>query len=167
MSEEPPPALQLVPDAEPAGRTAHVYPPDFEEFWSGYPKRGESKGSKFKASKEWAKALKVVDRPTLMAALTAYGPGIHNGYPPDAERWLRDRLWETCQPEPGQRATFEQIRATADAKRAAALIRKPWSDPDKHPEDTTPRAQFLKAKRIEFIDKHEAEIKQALERRAG
>lgn len=166
-SEDPPAVLQLVPAPSSTGRKTHTYPPDFEEFWAAYPKRdNNSKGSKFDAHAQWAKALKLVDQATLMAAVKAY-PQYHGGFPLDAERWLRKRMWETCQPEPQRRYTFEQIRATADAKRAAALIRKPWADPSQHPEDRTPRAQFLKAKRIEFIDKHETEIRQALERRAG
>jgi hypothetical protein len=163
---QPPAVLQLVTEPAASARKTHTYPPHFEEFWSAYPKRGETKGSKFKASKEWDKALKIVDQPTLMAAVKAYGPQHHNGFPPDAERWLRDRLWETCQPE-SRTTTFEQLRATADAKKSAALIRQPWADPPQHPQDPTPRSQFLKTKRTEFIDKHEAEIRRALERRAG
>lgn len=164
--EEAPAVLQLVPESASPGRKTYAYSPHFEEFWLAYPKRGESKGSKFKASKEWDKALKLVDQSALMAAVRAYGPQHHGGFPPDAVRWLSDRLWETCQPE-SRATTFDQLRATADAKKAASLIRKSYVDPEKHPDDTTPRAQFLKAARLEFIDKNEIEIRQALERRAG
>lgn len=164
--EEPGALLQLVPEPESAGRKRHAYSPDFEEFWSLYPQRdNNSKGSKYDASKQWVKALKLVDRETLMAAVRAY-PQFHGGFPKDAERWLRTRMWETCLPE-SRATTFDQLRATADAKRAAALIRRPYVDPEKHPDDLTPRAQFIKAARLAFIDKHEIQIRQALERRAG
>jgi hypothetical protein len=144
---------------------ANRYSAEFEAFWKLYPARKGTKVGKFPASQEWAKALKLVSRDTLMASVKAYATAMGpDGYPKDAERWLKHRLWEDFAPAAGegQAITFDGLRAAADAAAAARLIRVPWADPFQHPDDTTPRAEWLRARRLEFLDKHRDAIVAAL-----
>jgi hypothetical protein len=65
----------------------------FERFWGEYPSRPNgAKGSKKRAKTQWLK-LKPSDHVAAWRALPSYAARC-NGYPKDAERWLRDRLWE-------------------------------------------------------------------------
>jgi hypothetical protein len=64
---------------------------DFEAFWSAYPKRQGVKSGKGPARKQWAR-LKDAERGEAVAELSRYATA-SRGYPRDAERYLRDRLW--------------------------------------------------------------------------
>lgn len=81
-------------DSKPKAKaTRHGYSPEFEAFWAAYPMRRGKKEGKYPSSREWTKALKLVSVEVLMAAVKAYAASC-GGYPVDAKRWLKDRLWE-------------------------------------------------------------------------
>lgn len=65
--------------------------PDFEAFWSAYPKRAGAKVGKAVAAREWAK-LKPEEREGALAGLAGYTKAAR-GYPQDAERYLKHRRW--------------------------------------------------------------------------
>jgi hypothetical protein len=69
----------------------------FEEFWSNYPKRNGVKVGKANARKQWAK-LKESERSMALAALPEY-TAAKNGYPEDAERYLRNKRWDGLEVE--------------------------------------------------------------------
>lgn len=64
---------------------------EFEEFWSSYPKRNGAKAGKVNARKQWVR-LKPHERVEARAALDRYAAA-KNGYPEDAERYLRHKRW--------------------------------------------------------------------------
>lgn len=77
-------------------RKAGGYTAEFELWWQAYPQRDGSKGSKFEASKAWAKALTLVAVDVLMAATKRYTDSqrVREGYAKDATTWLNQRCWE-------------------------------------------------------------------------
>lgn len=159
--------LTLVP-APTKARKSNTYPPEFEAFWAAYPKRNGLKTGKYPASQQWARATKLTTPAVLMAAVKTYAQQCGD-LPKDAERWLKNRMWEdhaTARAQ-AQEVTYDLLHTTADARRAAELIREPWADKPQHPDDTTPRAQFLKATRQAWIADHRDAIEAALTRRAG
>lgn len=64
----------------------------FEQFWQSYPTRNGSKGSKKNAVTEWEK-LTPAARSDAAKHTTLYGLAA-DGYPKDAERYLKGALWE-------------------------------------------------------------------------
>lgn len=146
---------------------------EFEQFWLAYPRRDGSRGSKAGAFANWQKALKLVSVETLMAAVDGYARSkkVTEGFAMDAKRWLgkSEQGWEEFTSTVDERppVTFESLAAAADAKRAADLIRAPYTDPSQHPSDPTPRGAWIKARRLEWIEAHEREIRAALTRRAS
>jgi len=145
------------------------YTDEFERAWNVYPKRNGNRAGKFPASQQWTKAVKDVAADTLMAAIQAYAKTCGD-LPKDFERWLKHRMWEDFADAPstnGHSASFDSLFAAADAKAAANLIRVPYADPSQHPADPTPRAHWLRARRLEWIEAHEQEIRAALTRRAS
>lgn len=159
--------LTLVPAPVKARRT-NTYPPEFEAFWAAYPKRNGAKTGKYAAGQQWIRATRLVAPAVLMSAVKAYAQQCGD-LPKDAERWLKNRMWEdhsTARAQ-AQDLTYERLYASADARRAAELIREPWADKSQHPDDPTPRAQFIKATRQQWIADHRAAIEAALTRRAG
>lgn len=64
----------------------------FEKFWSDYPSRRGSKGSKKNAYAAWRR-LSAAKREQAMTALPAYRE-VAGEYPRDAERYLKHELWE-------------------------------------------------------------------------
>jgi hypothetical protein len=171
------PLLVAVPDlvdTPPNGKrkpTKNEYTAEFEAAWLAYPRRANGKGSKFSASKEWHKALKIpgVTAELLTAAIHAYARTIGD-FPKDAERWFSGRMWEEftdSQAGAEQVVTFESLQAAADAKAAADLIRAPYADPSQHPSDPTPRKDWLRARRLDWLDEHEHAIRTALTKAAA
>lgn len=81
-------------DTETENRTALVLVGlDFEQdFWLHYPRRNGARSGKQQAKKQWTR-LGEQDRRSAVDVLAKYAQGT-NGYPKDAERYLRDRLWE-------------------------------------------------------------------------
>jgi len=153
-------------------RTRHAYTTEFEQAWRDYPERDTGKGSKFNAFREWREALKVdgVTAESLLAAVRTYAKSVGDRWPKDMERWLKGRMWETVTASPARGTadvSFDALLASADAKTAADLIRVPYADPSQHPADPTPRAHWLRARRLEWIEAHEQEIRAALARRAS
>jgi hypothetical protein len=68
--------------------------------------------------------------------------------------------------DPG--AAFADLRHRADAQEAARLIHTLWIEPAQPPSDPTPPQQWAHARRVEFIDAHEQELRAALtERKTG
>jgi hypothetical protein len=67
----------------------------------------------------------------------------------------------------GPTCTFESFLSSADAKAAADLLRAPYVDPSQHPNDPTPRAQWIRARRLEWIERHEDQIRAALTTKAS
>jgi hypothetical protein len=64
----------------------------FEAFWEIYPRRNGQKVGKKNAAREFAKALKKTTADRLMSATRRYAV-TSNGFPKDAERFLRDEIW--------------------------------------------------------------------------
>lgn len=65
--------------------------PEFDELWSQYPPRNGQRLGKKNAIKQWAR-LSPIDRIAATASLPLYA-STTNGFPKDAERYLRGRLW--------------------------------------------------------------------------
>lgn len=85
-----------------AQRARNSYPPEFEEFWAAYGR----KGAKRAAGAEWTRAVKRADPTTILAAVPAYVASTPNPrYRKDAERWLKGDCWES---------TVVPIRAAGD-----------------------------------------------------
>jgi hypothetical protein len=80
-----------------------AYSPEFEAFWSEYP-RGH--GIKHKAFEFW-KRINAADYADVIAGLRAWKASERwqEGYVKDAERWLRDAVWRETPPEPKHRAS--------------------------------------------------------------
>lgn len=57
---------------------------------------------------------------------------------------------------------FDDLRRRGDATRAARLTGITWIEPAQPPSDTTPPRDWAHARRVEFIDRHEAAIRDAL-----
>lgn len=80
------------------------YSPQFEDFWKCYPRRdGTKRGSKADAWREWRK-LKVPQQLAAGELVDVYAKldstRAQNGkYIVDAERWLREKRWETAEEE--------------------------------------------------------------------
>jgi hypothetical protein len=90
-----------LPEKPPAGQG---YPQQFEAFWLMYPRRnGTTRGSKADAYKVWCKLqLPEQAAASQMVAVFAGMDVAHkeNGrWVVDAERWLRERRWETVAEE--------------------------------------------------------------------
>ncbi len=90
------PGSGSVPDTEPESSKPSPRPADdgpaFDAFWKAYPTRNGVKGSRKKALAVW-KAMGVPKRRKAFDSLELYGRA-SNGYPKDAERYLRDEMWE-------------------------------------------------------------------------
>lgn len=86
------------------------YPPEFEHWWTTYPRRRNA--SKKDAAKQWAEATKTIDPAELLRLTASYAenPGVDDArYIPHPQKWLRDRRWESIDetnnhvnPEPTQ-----------------------------------------------------------------
>lgn len=57
---------------------------------------------------------------------------------------------------------FDDIRARADVETAARLTGLLWREPSKPPSDPTPTAAWKHARRVEWIDAHEQQVRAAL-----
>jgi hypothetical protein len=82
-------------------KTASSNAADFEAFWNAYPKRNGQRVGKKNAAREYDKTLKKATAPQLLAAVARYAKTC-NGFPKDAERFLRDEIWadlDTTQPD--------------------------------------------------------------------
>lgn len=64
----------------------------FDSFWKSYPSRSGTKGSKKNALAAFKK-LPPDQRELAISSLPRYVQ-VANGYPKDAERYLRDQMWE-------------------------------------------------------------------------
>ena len=63
----------------------------FDDFWNIYPARNGRKVGKQKAKEQWRKTPQV-DHQQVIEATKNYA-GESNGFPKDAERFLRDKIW--------------------------------------------------------------------------
>lgn len=81
-------------DTEAENKTLKSSDDDFAEFWKQYPTRsnGGSKGSRKNALAVW-KRLSPEKRSLALSSLPIYAKA-KNGYPKDAERYLRSEEWE-------------------------------------------------------------------------
>lgn len=83
-------------NTKPKDQTLKTLAPDgaFEEFWKNYPTRPNtsSKGNKKATQAEWKK-LSPEQRSAALASLATYARA-KNGYPKDAERYLKGEEWE-------------------------------------------------------------------------
>lgn len=68
----------------------------FDSFWKSYPSRNGTKGSKKNALAAFKK-LPPEKRSAAVSSLPLYEK-TSNGYPKDAERYLRDEMWEGLAP---------------------------------------------------------------------
>lgn len=64
----------------------------FDDFWKHYPPRNGTKGSRKNALAAWKK-LDASQQEKALSSLAAYAKAA-NGYPKDAERYLRGELWD-------------------------------------------------------------------------
>lgn len=141
----------------------------FEAFWKAYPRRVE----KLAARKAWKAALKRKTSPEkIITAAEAYANRTRDTEPRFIKHpasWLNAGAYddETATPAPSL-PSFDAIRRTADAQEAARLIGALWIEPAQPPSDTTPPQQWAHARRVEFIDAHETELRSALtDRKTG
>lgn len=97
------------PDARP-----NDYPPEFEEWWTTYPRRRNA--SKKDAAKQWREATKSIDPEELLRLTAAYAdnPGVDDArYIPHPHKWLKDRRWEAI--EETDKPTTPHSRFTPEA----------------------------------------------------
>lgn len=94
------------------------YLPEFELWWSTYPKRKGTKGSKFEAAKSWDKARGLVSAEVLLAAVKRYldSQQVRDGYAKDAVTWLNQCCWEEYD-EPAAEDPTEWLKAEWQAGR--------------------------------------------------
>jgi hypothetical protein len=81
----------------------------FESFWLAYPKRNGQRVGKSSAQRLWAK-LKPAERLAATERLAVYERTC-NGYPKDAERYIRARLWQDLDDAPSAAAPDPQWEA--------------------------------------------------------
>lgn len=62
---------------------------------------------------------------------------------------------------------WDDLRNRGDAQEAARLISELWREPAKPPNDTTPLAEWMHARNVEWIDERAEQIRAALQRRSG
>lgn len=74
-------------------RARNAYSAEFEAWWAVYPARNGTKAGKLAASREFAKARRTESVEFLTEAARLYTTTC-NGYPKDAERWLKAQMWE-------------------------------------------------------------------------
>ncbi len=86
-------------------RGGGAYTHEFEQWWTIYPTRSGSKGSKYSASNAWLKSTKFVSVDALLAATKRYADSqrVRDGFAKDAATWLNQRCWEefTANDAPG------------------------------------------------------------------
>lgn len=102
---------------------AHSYTPEFEQWWVLYPKRDGSRGSKFEASKSWAKALQSVPVETLMSAVRAYARSkrVLDGFAKDGQTWLNQKMWEDFAPDTAGEDPIAWLRTEWEAGRVKVI----------------------------------------------
>lgn len=88
-----------VEPSAPRAKASDGYTAEFEAFWLAYPKRDGQRVGKKNAGREYGKARKTATAEQLMAAVAKYAATC-NGYPKDAERFLRDEIWADLTPSP-------------------------------------------------------------------
>jgi len=71
------------------------YEEEFEQFWQAYPARNGKKVGKKMAHKEFIKVMPAVRFEVLMEAVRGYAVSC-NGFPKDAERFLKHEIWKDC-----------------------------------------------------------------------
>lgn len=118
------------------------YTAEFEAFWNAYPKRNGQRVGKKAAGREWTKALKSTTAEHLMAAVAKYAVTC-NGFPKDAERFLRDEIWADLVPAT---TTGELSDEEIDEILGQDLTPLPALPPDIHP--GSPEAKALRTKTI-------------------
>lgn len=145
----------------------------FDEFYAAYPRKRDRQDAK-KAFE--ARLRKGIDPDRLISAAHSYGRQVqgkeieHVKYP---AVWLRKGSYEN-EPEqtglsvvPDLPVTFDDVRASGDLEQLARLLGRTVYAQPQPPSDQTPPAQWRHDRAVELIDAHEAEIRNALERRAG
>jgi hypothetical protein len=104
---------------EPVKKTSRSYSPEFESFWTLYPK--PRRKEKPKAYEEWKKALKRVDSPSvILGGLNAYLTG-DTTYAPYPAKWLRNDSWEDG---PDARADTSVSKATQNLQHNQQMVLK-------------------------------------------
>lgn len=150
----------------------------FDEFWTGWPR----KIAKSAARTKYLAAVKKGADPTHInqaaaaqcAAWRAAGKDVQ--YIPHPATWLNQGRYDDEIENPNQTVlsvvpdlpvSFEDIRARTDLEQLARLLGRTVYAQPQPPSDQTPPAQWRHDRAVELIDAHEAEIRNALERRAG
>lgn len=152
----------------------HSYTPEFEQWWLLYPKRDGSRGSKFEASKSWAKALKVVPLETLMSAVRAYASSkrVLVGYAKDAPTWLNQRMWEDVDLDPAVADPTDWLRGEWEAGRVKHIeertgLRYPQPDLPNHIVDRGDIENWLRGQARQWIATNRADITARLQQRTS
>lgn len=160
LKETPPPSLAPLAETD-----------EFAEFWAAYPRRVEKRA----AEKAWRAALKRKASPEqIIAAAKGYAERTRDTEPRFVKHpasWLSAGAYEDEQPGASVKAalrSFEEYRTAAAATEAGRLLGIACILREQPPSDETPRAEWLHRARVEWIDRHESEIRTALtERKTG
>lgn len=94
---EPKTSTAPKPDSEPPDGAGGVYTPEFLEFWSHWPKKGDAKLPSFKAWRNLTKSK----RAAAMTAIPRWLPyyrSIENRLIPNCTTWLNQARWEVDPP---------------------------------------------------------------------
>lgn len=159
------------PTADAAGRSDEDW---FVEFWKAYPRKVDKQD----ALRAFKAALKRrIDPNRLIRAAQSYARqnvGRETKYLKHAATWLNKGSYDN-EPEQAHLSlvpdlplsddpvlAFDELRRHGDARASARLLGIPWVEPSQRPSDPTPPQEWLHARRVEFIDRHETEIRAAL-----
>ena len=153
-------------------KTKLGYTPEFEAWWKLYPKRGSSKGSKFKASHAWDAALKVTTEAVLVAALKRYltTERVLDGFPKDGVTWLNQRMWEDAEPDPAVVDPTDWLRGEWEAGRVKQVEERTglhYRQPDlpNHIADRAGIEQWLRDQARKWIADNRTAITERLKQR--
>lgn len=150
----------------------------FDEWWALYPR----KNKKLDARKAFTAALKDKVDPdhlinSLRRQLDAWrAEGKDPKYIPYPASWLRGGSYDddfgqarlSLVPDSPTLRTFEDYRDNAAAGEAARLLGIACILREQPPSDPTPRPEWIRSARVEWIEAHEQEIRAALtERKTG
>lgn len=147
----------------------------FDEFWTAYPRKIQKQDA-LKAWREVRRKLVEPDRIITGAARYArLQAGADPKFVKHPASWLRAGGFDD-EPEPSRiaprtalppDAAFAEFRRRADADEAARIagLPSPVIDPQPPSDSTDPR-EWDRARRIEWLDLHESEIRTALSRTA-
>lgn len=153
----------------------------FDEFWSSWPRKIVKQPSKaaYRAAVKRGndpERINAVARAQVAVWRTSGKIANDIEHIPHARTWLSQSRFDDEIDNPNQTilsvvpdlpVTFDDVRASGDLEQLARLLGRTVYAQPQPPSDQTPPAQWRHDRAVELIDAHEAEIRNALERRAG